>query len=261
MTIYIHEWKQNQKSLWIWTIAVASMIIICMMLYPQMKAQADSVSEMFAQMGGFSSAFGMDQVNFGDALGFFAIECGNVLALGGVMFSALLGIGMLAKEENLHTAEFLLTHPVSRRIVVAEKLAAMYTLLLVFYVVNFVLTVAVFPCVGEEIPWKELGLVYAANLLLALEVSSICYAISAFLRSASAGAGIGIGILLYFLNLYGNIAKDAKWVNYVTPFSYADASSIIAEGALDAKLLWIGAGYLVVGVVVAFWHYSRKDIA
>ena len=38
-------------------------------------------------------------------------------------------------------------------------------------------------------------------------------------------------------------------------------SQTFAEGALDAKLLWIGAGYLVVGVVVAFWHYSRKDIA
>ena len=161
MTIYIHEWKQNQKSLWIWTLSVAVMNILCMMLYPQMRKQADSVSEMFSQMGGFSSAFGMDQVNFGDALGFFAIECGNILALGGVMFAALLGIGML----------------------------------------------------------------------------------------------------FYFLNLFGNISDQAEWVKYVTPFAYADASTIIAENALDTKLLCIGAGYLAVGVVIAFWHYSRKDIA
>ena len=261
MTIYVHEWKQNQKSLWIWTIAVAAMILICMMLYPQMKEQADSVSEMFSQMGGFSSAFGMDQVNFGDALGFFAIECGNVLALGGVMFSALLGIGMLGKEENLHTAEFLLTHPISRRRVLAQKLAAMYTLLVVFYAINFVVITASFLGVGEEIPWKELEMVYAANLLLAFEVSSICYAVSAFLRTASAGMGIGIGILLYFFNLYGNIAKDAEWVKYVTPFSYADASKIIADGALDTKLLWLGLVYLVVGIAIAFFRYIRKDIA
>ena len=261
MTIYLHEWKQNQKSLWIWTLSVAVMNIVCMMLYPQMRKQADSVSEMFSQMGGFSSAFGMDQVNFGDALGFFAIECGNILALGGVMFAALLGIGMLAKEENLHTAEFLLTHPVSRNRVLVEKLAAMYTLLVVFYLVNFAGTVISFPCVGEEIKWKELSMVFAANLFLALEVSSVCFALSAFLKGSSAGFGIGIGMLLYFLNLFGNISDQAEWVKYVTPFAYADASTIIAENALDTKLLCIGAGYLAVGVVIAFWHYSRKDIA
>ena len=260
MTIYLHEWKQNQKSLWIWTTAVAAMIMICMLLYPQMKEQADSVSEMFSQMGGFSSAFGMDQLSFGDALGFFAIECGNVLALGGVMFSALLGIGMLAKEENLHTAEFLLTHPINRGRVVAQKLASVYTLLFVFYAVNLAVTAISFCCVGEEIPWKELLLVFAANLFLALEVSSVCFAISAFIKSSSAGVGIGIGIFLYFLNLYGNIAQDAEWVRYVTPFSYADATGIIADGAVDAKMLGLGIGYLVIGVFISFFRYTRKDI-
>lgn len=261
MTIYKHEWKQNQKSLWIWTLSVAAMDIICMMLYPQMRNQADSVSEMFSQMGGFSSAFGMNQVNFGEALGFFAIECGNMLALGGVMFAALLGIGMLSKEENLHTAEFLLTHPISRRSVLAQKLAAVYTLLVVFYLVNFAGTVISFPCVGEEIPWKELTMVFVANLFLALEVSSVCFALSAFLKGTSAGLGIGIGILFYFLNIFGNISDQAEWVKYVTPFAYADAPTIIADRALDAKLIIVGAGYLVAGVVIAFWQYSRKDIA
>lgn len=261
MTIYCHEIKQNQKNLWIWTGAVCAMTIICMMLYPQMREQADSVSQMFSQMGGFSSAFGMNQLNIGDALGFFAIECGNVLAIGGVMFAALLGIGMLAKEENLHTAEFLLTHPISRRRVIAEKLAAIYTLLFVFYLANLVTTGISFAVVGETIPWKELFLVHLANLILGLEVSSICFAISAFLKSASAGAGIGIGLLFYFLNLYGNIADKAEWVKYITPFSYADAAGIVSEGALNQKMMLVGMVYLIVGVFLAFFRYTKKDIS
>lgn len=260
MTLYIHEWKQNRKGLLIWTVSVAAMIFICMMLYPQMKTQADSVSEMFSQMGGFSSAFGMDQVNFGDALGFFAIECGSVLALGGVMFSSLLGIGMLAKEEGLHTAEFLLTHPLSRSRVVIEKLAAVYTLLIVFYIANFLTTVVAFVSIGESIPWRELAFVFAANLMMSFEVSSVCFAFSAFLRSSSVGVGIGIGIFLYFLNLYGNISKDVEWVRYVTPFSYADASQIIAKDGVDGKLLCLGGCYLVMAVLLAFFHFRKKDV-
>lgn len=261
MRLFIHEWKQNTKGLMIWAFSVAFMIFICMMLFPQMKTQADSVSEMFAQMGGFTSAFGMDQVSMGDVKGFFAIECGNILALGGAMFSALLGIGMLAKEEGLHTAEFLLTHPISRRKILVEKLAAMYTLLVAFYLINFVVTVVSFACVGEKIPWQELAMVYAANLILAVQISSVCYAISAFLKGSMAGAGIGIAIVLYFLNLYGNIDRDVKWARYVTPFSYADATNIIAEKALDAKLIGIGVVIIACSIFAACFQYFKKDIA
>ncbi|MER2128192.1 ABC transporter permease subunit [Solibacillus sp.] len=38
-----------------------------------------------------------------------------MLGLGGGFFAALLGISALADEEKNRTAEFLLTHPISRR--------------------------------------------------------------------------------------------------------------------------------------------------
>lgn len=66
----------------------------------------DEIGAVFAQMGGFSQAFGMDRLNFGEFLGFFSIECGNMLGLGGAFFAALCGISALSKEEREHTAEF-----------------------------------------------------------------------------------------------------------------------------------------------------------
>lgn len=33
-------------------------------------------------------------------MGFYAIECGNILSIGGGFFAALLGINALAKEEK-----------------------------------------------------------------------------------------------------------------------------------------------------------------
>ena len=49
----------------------------------------DSVSDMFSSMGSFTAAFGMDKISFGNVMGFYGIECGNILGLGGAFFAGL----------------------------------------------------------------------------------------------------------------------------------------------------------------------------
>ena len=124
MTIFLHELKLNKIALIIWSAAISFMLGICVIIYPEMSSQMGEISEMFADMGAFTTAFGMDQLNFGEFMGYFGIECGNVLGLGGALFAAIVGASALAKEEKDHTAEFLLTHPLSRTRIISEKLAA-----------------------------------------------------------------------------------------------------------------------------------------
>ena len=40
-----------------------------MFLYPEMKGEIEDMNEMFSSMGAFSSAFGMDRLNFGTLIG------------------------------------------------------------------------------------------------------------------------------------------------------------------------------------------------
>ena len=124
MTLVQHELKQSRISLIVWTLSIASLLAVCVFLYPSMKNEMDAVSEMFSSMGSFTAAFGMDKVSFGTLTGFYVVECGNIVGLGGAFFAALCGISVLAKEEKEHTAEFLMTHPVSRWRVVTDKLIA-----------------------------------------------------------------------------------------------------------------------------------------
>ena len=114
MTIVKHELKQGKNSFLIWTAAIAMLLAVCVFLFPEMKGEMDGISDVFASMGSFTAAFGMDRLNFGTLVGFYAIECGNVLGLGGAFYAALCAVGILSKEEKERTAEFLLTHPVSR---------------------------------------------------------------------------------------------------------------------------------------------------
>ena len=122
MTLIRHELKRGWKALLIWTLAIGSFIVICLFMYPEMKGQMDSISSIFSSMGMFSTAFGLDTLDFGSLKGFYGIECGNILGIGGALFAALLGISALANEEKNGTAEFLLTHPKSRAEIVTAKL-------------------------------------------------------------------------------------------------------------------------------------------
>ena len=100
MTLLKHELRQNRISLIIWTGAITFMLAICIFIYPEMKGEMESISDVFADMGSFSAAFGMDQLNFGTLLGYYSIECGNTFGMGGAFFAALCGAGILAKEER-----------------------------------------------------------------------------------------------------------------------------------------------------------------
>lgn len=83
MTLVKHELKQGKMSLIVWAASIIFLMVICVLLFPEMKGEMDSVGDMFASMGSFTQAFGMDRISFGSLLGFYAVECGNILGLGG----------------------------------------------------------------------------------------------------------------------------------------------------------------------------------
>ena len=78
MTLVKHELKQGKILFMIWTAAIGFLLVICVFLFPEMKGQMESVNDVFASMGSFTEAFGMDRLNFGSLDGFYAVECGNV---------------------------------------------------------------------------------------------------------------------------------------------------------------------------------------
>lgn len=261
MTMIRHELRQNRISMTVWTAAIGLLFAVCIFIFPEMKEEMDGVSDMFASMGSFTQAFGMDKVSFGTLTGFYAVECGNILGLGGAFFAALCAVSVLAKEEKEHTAEFLLTHPVSRVRIVTEKLIAVKLQVFLLNVVVYILSIASIAVIGEEIPWEEITLLHLAYLILQMEIAAICFGISAFLRHGSMGIGLGVAAVMYFLNLIANISDSAEFLRYITPFAYAEGADIVANVSLDVELILLGLAYGAAGIAAAYVKYCGKDIA
>lgn len=255
-----HELKQSAKSMGLWTACIAAFMALCIFMFPSMKGEMDQVGEMFASMGGFSAAFGLDRLNFGSMIGFYATECGNILGLGAALFAALIGVNGLSKEENDHTAEFLLTLPVSRPSVIGAKLLSIILQITVLNLVCTLVSMASIWAIGESIEWKDLLFLNLSYLLVHIELACIGLAISSFCSRSNTGVGMAMAIALYFLNIVANISPDAKPLKYFTPFAYAEGADIIANSNLDWLLVGIGMVLSILCVALAFARYSSRDI-
>ena len=261
MVLFTHEIRQGIKMLLIWSVAVSAIIIACMACFPEVEAQAEEIREAFATMGAFTSAFGLDIIDMTDPLGFYGLDCAAVLAFGGGIYASYLGARMLAKEEAEKTSEFLLPHPRSRTAIIAAKLSAVFSLVLAFNAICTIAAVASFLLIDKEIPIKAFALFQLAQLLLHLEIAGIAFGVSALLGRGSAGFGVGFAALLYFLNIAANISDKWSFLRYITPFSYADPANVIPNVEINSKYLLFGVVYTLLGVLFAFYWYTRKDIA
>ena len=260
MTIMKHELRQGRTAFLIWTGSIGFLLAVCIFLFPEMKGEMDSVSSLFSSMGAFTAAFGMDRLNFGTLTGYYAIECGNVLGLGGAFYASLCAVGMLNKEEKDRTAEFLLTHPVSRTRIITEKLVSVLIRITVLNGAAWLLSAGSIAAVGEAVPWKELNLLHLAYFLMQLELAGICFGISAFMRRGSLGVGLGLAAMMYFLNLIANITDSAAFLATVTPFGYCGGADIVTNGSLDAGRVAFGMAAGIAAAAAAYLKYAGKDI-
>ncbi len=261
MTLFFHELKRGRTALIVWSAVVAFLLCVSIVIYPEMTSQMGDIGDMFSSMGAFTDAFGMNNVNFGEFSGYFAIEFGNTMGLAGGMFAALLGMAALADEERNRTAEFLLTHPVSRVQIVLQKLLSIVARLLAFNVAVFLLALLATLAIGERAKLGDIALIFLAYFILQIEIAAISFGVSAFLRRGSVAIAIGASLALYFCNILANLTEDLKVLKYLTPYGYADATVIVSESAITMKYLIPGLLLTALGIAAAFWQYSRKDVA
>ncbi len=260
MTLFFMELRHSRLALTVWTVAVGLMLGISIFIYPEMSSQMNEIGDMFSQMGSFSDAFGMDQVNFGEFKGYLAVECGNVLGLGGAIFAAIVGCSVLSKEERDRTAEFLLTHPVSRASILTAKLLASVAQVAVMNLGVCLVALLSTLAIGERVDAGLFALLFLSYLLMQIQTVAVTFGVSAFLTNGGLGIGIGISMGWYFLNILSNLTEDAKPLKYLTPFGYADGASVMGDEKLQIGYLATGAVMAAVGVALAYWKYTRKDI-
>jgi ABC-2 type transport system permease protein len=262
-TIYRHEVLARVRSIIIWSIAVAAILILFFSLYPGFADQAALVEQMFAKFPpALRASFGLNQIDLATPLGFFgfllifvqlclAIQAGNY------------GFGLVSIEENEMTADFLLTKPVSRsRVLISKLLAALSAMLLTtlaVWVFTFI-SLAAFAA-GRSYNSTTLVLLMLSLPVFQLFFLSVGLAVSLIVKRVrsvtpySLGLAFGAYVLAAFSGILGDVALEV-----ITPFKHFDPSYIIQHNAWNAPLVLLNVAVSVIALGLSYWLYLRRDI-
>lgn len=259
--IFLHELRRNRKALIIWTIIIAGFDFCMILMYPSLQDTLKDIYSAYQQMGAFSQAFGMDQLNIATAKGFYGMYIGIMLSLCGAMYASILGTGMLSKEEGGHTVEYLFTLPYRRSHVVFQKILAAGALILSFEAINLLINLLGLAIIGDMDFTKEFLLFHLGQTLMHLELAAIGILISSFMKKTAVGLGLGIALLLYFMDMMARIMDQLKAFKFITPFYYANAADVMTKSTIHGGYLAIGIAVLIVSLVAGTIRYQTRDLA
>ena len=260
MVLYGQELRSNLKSFLIWFTVIVGMCFGCILLYSSVESSLAEMGDVFSKMGVMSVAFGMDRLSVATMSGYFATEIAMLHALGGGMFAAILGSNLLSKEEFGHTIEFLAVLPVSRSSILVQKYAAMLTAILAFQGLGMLCYLGGFGIMGEELSVRHLWTMGATQLLMMLEIGSICFCISAFSKRNRMGAGLGVTMIFFAMDLLCRVIPAIKNIKYFTPFYYCNCTDIFTDVDTPAAGYVVAACVILLSTGLAGWNYRRKDL-
>jgi ABC-2 type transport system permease protein len=262
--MFKREFAGNAKGLLIWCAVLGGLVIMMMSVYPSFAADAKAMDDMLALFPEpLQNVFGMNTLSLGTFTGYYGVEVHLINTLVGSVYAALLAGGMLAKEENDRTAEFLLTKPVTRLEVAGQKLAAVLANLLVL---NLVIAAVSFACTGfadEAVETDILVWYLLATFLLHVTVASFSFLLSALMRRSRSIVSLALGIvfLSYAIHVVAGLSGRFDVLRRVSVFSYTDAAAIVNNGGLAVADAFAMLLVIVLSLAAAFGYYRIKDIA
>lgn len=264
MLLFKRDFRRNFKSLLIWTLIMAGLMLMMLSIYPQFAKQQEALDQMINVLPeAMLKAFNMDKLNMNTVLGYYAVECYIMITLVGSIYAAMLGSSILSKEESGKTIEFLLSKPITRTSIVSQKLLLVVTNLVIFNADIALVNLLGFSfSKNTGFDMKAFILLTIGPLLMHILFAFVAFMISSIIHKSRNTVSISLGLVFitYFLNLVASMSEKFDFLKYFSPFKYIDSADLIIDKAIKAEYLVIMIAVITVSAVVTYAVYHKKDI-
>ena len=262
MNVFIRELKANLKSLIIWSVILALLIIIGTAKFTAYFGNPEMLKILDSFPPALLDALSMRGFNLTTISGFYGIMF-VYFGLMGAIAAAMWGSDMISKEERNKTVEFSLVLPVTRsRVVTAKALAALVDCILLVLVVWGVSLVAVRQFNPDQAFYRFLALEMRAFFIIELIFLALGLLLGCAMKQYKWSASTAVGIILvtYFISIISAMQENLNFLKWFTPFKYYDAGELFRNGRLDGTYLLLSLAIIVVCVAVAYLAYNRRDL-
>lgn len=264
MVLFLRELARNRKSFIIWAVCLVLSNIGMLSLYPTFADQAKTYSDMIKQMPeAMVGGLGMDKLDFANIIHYFAYIFLYIILFAGV-YSMLLGSGIVSKEEDDKTIEFLYSKPITRTSIVTAK-----SMCVLFYItlLNTLIIAADFITFElikrEDYSISSFILIHAGAYLMQLTFAAIGIFLSMFVVKAKSVFPISIGIIIgtFFLSFASGVSEKLETLKYLSPFKYVSPADLAIEGRIQTAYIVIMVIVMYALMVSTYIIYNRKNIS
>ena len=263
MNIYKHEFKMNLKSVVIWSVSIALLILVYLSAFTAIAVDAEMMNEMMASFPEeLLIAFGMTDMDLSTVLGFYGVIflfCQICLAIQAANY----GFSLVSIEERELTADFLLAKPVGRTKILTSKLLSAITGLTITNIVVWVSSFIIINMVrdGKEYETKALLLLLLSIVIFQLFFLSVGMLISLLVKRVRNVTPFSMALVfgMYVLSAFGGMLGEDK-LEIISPFKHFEPTYIIKNVEYDLPLVLISVFAILISVVGSYVLYSKRNI-
>lgn len=239
------------------------LVFLSMIKYNTFSGAGQSAVDLFAQLPrSIQTIFGLNGFDLTQASGFFGIMF-MYIALMATIHAAMLGAGIISKEERDKTSEFLFAKPISRLKVTTSKILAGLINIVIFNLVTLassIITVEYFT--KSSSTDKYIILLMCGLMIMQVIFFFIGTAVAASVKKPKTASSVATGVLLgtFIMTYLINMNSSFDNLKYLTPFKYFDAQTLLASGKLDIIYILISIILIFICTVVTYLAYRNKDL-
>ena len=262
MNIIKRELRSNMKGLIIWGISISVFVWLAtseFAAYYNNPEMADILDNMPKEM---LKAFSLVGSNLTTVIGYISMTAVYYCLMLGI-YSAILGSGILAKEERGKTSEFFMVLPISRTKAIVSKLIAS---IILSVAINLILVAVIYITTipyqrGEDFD-KFIFLIMFGTFIVQMIFLSVGMLFSAIMKRYKLSGWYTMGLLFgtYILSILSGLIDKLENLKYFTPFKYFEANVIADKLKLEPVYLIISIFIISLSLIGVLWFYPKRDL-
>ncbi len=261
--LFIKELKRNRKNAVIWLSIVLAFTLMILSIFPSFSHMGEDMVKLMSNLPEeYAKAFGMDEATWSSIIGFYATYYGIYITLLMGIYTASTGATIIGKEERDGTAEFLLTRPISRGIIVKTKYGVLGTLFIVVFFFQTLVAVIGMNIFGSDIAWSAMLAMHVHGFFLIAFFTAAGVLMGSLLSVKLNFMGPVVGMIFgtYFLNAIASASESVEWLAYLSPYHYMPLT--LEQGQLEISVIsCVGFAAATAAMLwVAYNRYLTKDI-
>ena len=261
--VFVKSLRDERWPMVWWASGIGLLAAMIIAFFPSVRGNDDFNALLESYPENLMALFGLTELtDITSAVGFLNAELFGLMApLLFIIHGILLGSGAIAGEEGRGTLEILLTEPITRMGLVAQKSAAMITNTVFLGLVLWIVLVISALAIDMDVSVLRLADITFSTVLLGVTFGALAFAVGCITgsRSNSVFIAAAVAVGTYFLNAASGIVSYMQGAKWLSPFFYYNAADPLANGVHPAHAAILLATIAIL-LGVGYAGLQRRDL-